>query len=307
MPSSGSKDFSVTRTSIIEAALRKTGQYDVGEPMSPEELADAAFALNVFVKGLAARDIDLPWRSTITLFLQPAQQSYRIGPSGDEATASYRETTLSTDEATNSTSLGLTSTTGMTNNDRIGVKLDDGTIHWTTISNVGAGTIAAGLASAASAGNAVYSYTSKTTRPRKLIFAHRRDPQDYDTPVDLIGEIAYRSLSQKGQQAPTNQVYYSPTLTNGTLYVWPANDGSVDKLVLIGQLYPDDFDAASNEPEFPIEWTNVLIYGTAAELGPEYGLAATDKAYLESKAEYWLNILLDHDVENASVIFGREA
>jgi hypothetical protein len=66
---------------------------------------------------------------------------------------------------------------------------------------------------------------------------------------------------------------------------------------------PDDFDAASNNPEFPIEWGNTLIWGLAAELASEYGLPMREIQYLEAKAANRLETMLDYDVEDASVIF----
>src|SRR5688500_2834148 len=94
MAVSGSKNFTVTRTDIVDSAMRKTGVYDPGEEPSAEESADAVLALNVMVKEWSVLGIDVPWRETITLFLQPGTQSYLIGPTGDHATTSYVETTL---------------------------------------------------------------------------------------------------------------------------------------------------------------------------------------------------------------------
>lgn len=305
MAVSGSKNFTLTRDDIINAALRKVGAFDSGETTDASDTADASLALNLIVKEWSAMGIDVPWRETVTLFLQPDTQSYTIGPSGSHATSSYRETTLSAAASSSATTISLTSTTGMTNSDYIGVKLDDGTIHWTTISNVAGTTIASGLASAAASGNAVYSYTTKANRPQRIVYAHRRDSSNYDTEVALIGEVEYRSLSLKGSDGPVNQVYYQPTLTNGTLYVWPANDNGVDKLILICQPLADDFDAASNNPQFPIEWANALVWTLASELGPEYGVSRDEQRKLDQTAAIKLETLLDYDVENASVIFSR--
>jgi hypothetical protein len=305
MAVSGSKNFTLTRADLIAASLRKVGAGDSGETPDAGEGADAAFALNLMVKEWSARGIDLPWRETITVFLQPNQQSYRIGLTGDHATTSYVETTLATDEALGSTSLGLTSTTGMTNADHIGVKLDDGTIHWTTISNVAGTTIVTGLASAASAGNAVYAYTTKAYRPQRIVYVHRREGT-IDTNVELIGEVAYRGLSSKGSAGPVNQVYYQPTLTDGTLYVWPANYRGSDKLLLIAQNLVDDFDAAGDNPQFPIEWANALIWNLAYELAPEYGISLKERMILRSEASEKLETVMNSDVENASLIIGME-
>lgn len=307
MAVSGSKNYSVTRTDLVYAALRKTGEFDSGETPASDDMADAVLALNLMVKEWSSRGIDIPWREEITVFLQPDTQSYLIGPTGGHATTSYVETTLSTDEALGSTSLGLTSTTGMSVSDYIGVKLDDGTIHWTTITNVAGTTITTGLASAASAGNKVYTYTTKAYRPQRVVYAYRRDGNDIDSEVGLIGEIAYQGLSNKGSGGPVNQVYYKQTLDNGKLYVWPANSGGPDKLVLIAQNLVDDFDAAGNNPQFPIEWANAIIWNLAVELAPEYGVSLKEQINLQRLAFEKLETLLNSDVENASVIFSRDA
>lgn len=304
MAVSGSKNFTVTRTDIIDSAMRKTGVYDPGEEPSAEESADAVLALQVMVKEWATQGIDVPWRETVTLFLQSGTQSYRIGLTGDHATTSYVETTLAANAAASASTLTLTSVAGLTAADNIGIKLNDGTIHWTTIVVAATTSITTGLASAASSGNAVYAYTTKANRPQKVIYAHRRDSDDQDTPVDPIGDIAYRGLSNKGADGPVNQCFYQPTLDNGTLFVWPT--GGPDKLLLICQPLVDDFDSASNNPQFPIEWAGALIYGLASELAPEYGLPLKERNDLMRRAAMKLDALLNYDVENASVIFGVE-
>jgi hypothetical protein len=306
MAVSGSKNFTLTRADIIGASLRKVGAYDSGDTIDASDSEDCALALNLMVKEWSARGIDVPWRETITLFLQPDTQSYTIGPTGRHATSSYRETTLSAAAAASATTISLTSTSGLAAADYIGIKLDDGTIHWTTVVVPATTSITTGLASAASAGNAVYSYTTKANRPQRVIYAHRRDSDDNDTPVELIGEIAYRGLSKKGAAGPVNQCYYQPTMTNGTLFVWPANSGGDDKLVLICQPLVDDFDSASDNPQFPIEWANAIVWNLAVEIAPEYGLSVSERRQLKIDAAEKLDTVLNYDVENASVIFGRE-
>jgi hypothetical protein len=69
MAVSGSKDYSITRADIIEAALRKIGEYDAGEAVPGDETAAAAVALNLMVKEWVARGADIWLRDEITLFL----------------------------------------------------------------------------------------------------------------------------------------------------------------------------------------------------------------------------------------------
>ena len=305
MATSGSKNYSITRARIIEAALRKVGAYDQGEAVSGSETAAATEALNLLTKEYTARGADLWLRDEITLFLQPDQKVYSLGTAN--ATASYVETTLSADEASGQTVISVTSSTGMTAADAIGIKMDDNTIHWTTIVSVDSSvqvTITTATDDDAASGNKVYTYTTTAGRPTKILFAYRRDTSNVDVEVRLIGEKEYLSQSNKGSDGPPVEAWYQPTLTTGSLYVWPVDGGStLDKLVMSCQFHADDFDAGSDNPEFPIEWGNTLVWGLAAELGPEYGMPLKEQGFLESKAEFKLNNALDFDIENASVEF----
>jgi len=308
MAVSGSKNYSVTRAEIIEGALRRIGEYDQGEPPSGDETKAAAQALNMMVKEWGARGIDIWLRSEVTLFLQNNTQSYALGTT--HATTSYVETTLTAAVAALGTVLPVTSSTGMTAGDFIGIKLTDNSIHWDTIASVDSSiqvTITTGILTAAASAKKVYAYTTKAGRPQKLISAFRRDVNSLDTQVSLIGEEEYRLQSNKGSSGPPIEVWYKPTLTTGTLYVWPVNGGSQwDKLVLSAQFLPDDFDTAADNPEFPIEWANVLTWSLAAELASEYGIPEREQGRLWSTAEFKLNQLLDYDVENADVQFAMD-
>lgn len=300
--SSGSKDFSLTVHKIIEKALSKLGTYEAGEQGQPDEFEDARIDLNLMVKEWSATGVDIPVRETVTVFLSKGTQSYTLGEGGDHAASSYVETTLSADAAASATTLALTSDADIAIADNIGVRLDDGTIHWATYA--GSSVISSGLASAASSGNAVYAYTTQANRPQKVIYAMRRDTQGRDVPVDIIGEVAYQSLSDKSQTGEVNQAFYRTSVPTGTLFVWPAGAG---KLILITQALVDDLDALTDTMQLPIEWGNCIIWNLAAELAPEYGtLSAKDQLTLERRAAQKLANLLDYDVENASVILGLD-
>jgi hypothetical protein len=310
MPTSGSKDFSVTRSEIIRAALRKCGVYDQGEAVPASEEQDAAFALNVLVKEWSARGIDIWLRKELTVFITGNNKKvYSIGPTGDHATTDTPVvSTLSADAAALATTLSITDTTGMSDGDFIGIKLDDNELFFTTLTTVATGTIAVGLPSAASSGSAVYTYTTKANRPTNMIYVMRRNNNEIDVPVELIGENRYQSLSLKEQEGPTTQVWYKPTLDNGSLSIWPTggNNGGYDRLIFQARFHPDDFDAVSDEPEFPIEWSNALIFHLAHDLAPEYGVDRQTRADLYRIAERKLEEQLEHDVENASVVLGLD-
>ena len=65
----------------------------------------------------------------------------------------------------------------------------------------------------------------------------------------------------------------------------------------------DDLDSTADEPEFPIEWGNALIFQLAHDICGEYGVTEARQARLYLIAQKKLNDLLDYDQENASVVF----
>ena len=278
MATSGSKNFTYTRNDIIFAALRKIGEFDSGETPDGDITSDAAQALNLLINELTGiYDANIFLRTELTLFLQKGQQKYSVGPSGDNVTAAYVETKLNGGEPTSETAMVVDSITGVSNGDYIGVEVDDGSIHWTTVNGSPSSstiTLTTGLDDAAADNSRVYAYTTKAYRPIAINpeAVIRRDANDYDTSIQLIGEGEYYSLSQKGNSGPLTQAYYKSSLTDGTLYVWPTGDGQTDKIVFVAHYYPDDFDSAANNAEFPVEWGKALIYGLASDLAPEFQL-----------------------------------
>jgi hypothetical protein len=307
MAVSGSKNYSITGTTVIEAALRKIGVYDAADSVAGEDVTTALISLNLMVKEWVADGADIFLRTESTLFLQPDTSSYALTTA--EITDSYVETTLSAAEASGQTVISVTSSTGMTAADRIGIKMDDNTIHWAVISSVNSATqVTIGTATDddAASGNKVYAYTTKSDRPQKLLYAFRRDINAFDTEVAIIGENEYRRQSNKSSDGPPVEVWYNPrgNQSTGLLHVWPVDGGkNWDKLVLIAQHLPDDFDVAGNTPDFPIEWGNALVWNLAAELASEYGATEREQVRLWTIAQNKLDKMLDYDQENASVRF----
>ena len=310
MAVSGSKNFSITRSDVIATALRRIGVFDEADTVSGDATTTASVALNLMVKEWVADGADIFLRTESTLFLQPDTKSYAL--STDHITDSYVETTLSAAEASGQTVISVTSSTGMTAADFVGIKMDDNTIHWTTIASVDSATqitIDTATDDDAASGNKVYTYTTKSDRPQKLLYAFRSDINGFDTEITIIGENDYRAQSNKSSDGPPVEVWYNPqgNQATGKLHVWPDDGGkNWDKIVLIAQHLPDDFDASSDNPDFPIEWGNALVWGLAAEIASEYGLTEQEQARLWSIANHKLNKMLDYDSENASVIFALD-
>jgi len=309
MATSGSINFGMTRDDIIRGALKKLGAYDASDSIPADELEDAAFALNAVTKELMAEgEIGLWVRQRMTLFIQSAQEDYTIGSgSTDHATTSYTETTTSAAASDGATSISVTSATGFVVGYYIGVEVDDGSIHLTTIASISSTTI--GLTAAidddAASGNNVYVYQTKASFFKKVFSAETLSDDDIATPMDVVAYSDYEDLSQKASTGQPTMASWQPNLTSGTLFVWPTGGASgINKIELTVDRTIEDFDAASNDMDFPIEWGNVLVWLLAADLASDYGLTLQDRQWLRVEAERKKERALQYGQDQGSVSFG---
>ena len=307
MTTSNSVDFSISRDDIIRSALEELGEVAEGEAITPDRTAAVALRLNSWVKSLMAGGSKLWAMKQATLFLTVGTAGYSLGATGTHCTNDYVQTTLSTAEALGSTSLGLTAFAGMSASDNIGIVLDDGSIHWTTISGAPGATttIAVGLASAAAAGNVVFTYTTKINRPQRIDTeaAYWRSSAGQDTPVKLISRAEYAQLSNKTTRGKIVQGFYDPQLINGTLNVWPTPDSASDVLRFWYERILEDFDSSTDTPDFAIEWGEALILGLASRMAPSSGMPLQERMDLKGRADESLIIAMNYDKDNTSTFF----
>lgn len=274
MATSGSTDFSVTRDNIIADALSKIGVLAAGETVTSTDTAFCARALNMMIKAWSTRGLQLWAQKQATLFLAKNTHSYSLGPTGTNATHSYTRTTISADEAAGQTIISVTSETGMIVADKIGIVLDDGSLHWSTISSLATLTIANALPSAAASGNSVYFYTTKMHRPLRIVYAYLHDVlTNADWPLTILKERGdYFGIYDKTLDSQPSRIYYDPQLTNGVLYTDYEQTDVNEVLNFIYQRPYEDFDAAADNPDFPQEWFESLVYGLAIRVAPDYGI-----------------------------------
>ena len=314
MPTSGSVDFSVSRDSIITEALQICGVVPEGGTANSNQLSDGARTLNMLIKNLQAKPEYNLW--TIQhgiIFPQADQIQYKIGGSGPDHTCKVSDFVYTTVRTayTAGTTLEVTSTTGMTNSDFIGVVTDAGTIEWKTLTVVDADTItlSGALTDDAAAGNYVYTYTSKLNRPLRIMSAYTKDiSSNVDTSVKVISQEEYDTLSIKtAESSVPNQLYYNPQLDQGLVYMWP-EPSDMRQLMYIRHVRPiEDFDASGDTPDLPQEWYLPLTWNLAALLCTKYGVANSDKQDIKTTAAIMLMDTLAFDREgNTSIFVGLE-
>ena len=307
MAVSGSSDFTRTRDQIISRSARLVGAIKAGETMGSQEVTDFSEALNAMVKRWSATPGMQVWCSSeATLFPQVSQVKYDLAASSsDHATGSYVATTIATAAASGATSISVASITGVASADYVGVVVDDGTIHWTTVSGAPASatiTLTTALDAAAAVGNAVFTYTTKIGRPLKIADARRYNiASAFDTPLSKpVARLDYQALSNKTQTGTINQIFYDPQLATGYLYLWQPVSAVRDLVKFTYHRPIQDFDAASNNPDLPQEWIDVLVWNLADMMGPEYDIPSDRAVMIGTKAAQFLNDVGGFDREAES-------
>ena len=305
MPTSGSINLSASRDDIITEALEILGV--IGEGVSPnsDQLTSAGRTLNYMVKTWQADGINLFAVQQVYLFLIKNQSAYSlIGTTTDHYTASFVETTTSAAASSGATNITVTSATGISNGDRIGV-YQASTMHWTTVNGAPAGTtvtLTAALTADVASGAVVYVYTSKANRPMRVLEAVVND--GFDIPIHIGSREEYFNQSDKGTDSRVNTVYYDPQVTSPKLYVWPQTDDERHYLKLYIQRTLEDFDASADVPDFPQEWYLPLAYNLAVLIAPKHGKSSSVLGDLAALARNEYERVRGFDTEATSIFLG---
>ena len=154
MPTSGSINLTTSRDEIITEALELLGVLAEGDSPTAAQQTSCARTMNYMIKAMQADGLNLYALQLVYLFLQEAQSSYSLLSTGtDHYTASFTETTTSAASISGATTLTVTSITGISASDKVGVYQADGSVHWTTVNGAPSGstvTLTATLTGAAS-------------------------------------------------------------------------------------------------------------------------------------------------------------
>jgi hypothetical protein len=304
MSTSNSYDYNLTGTLIITEALELIGVAGTGQTISAEDQATALRTLNVMTKAWQAEGIGL-WKN-VEAYLFPSYlgYSYDIGPTGDHCSTDAYKTEIATAAASGTSTITVDSDDNITNGDYIGIELDDKTVQWTTVNGVPAAdvvTLTAALTGGASADNHVYNYTNKIQRPTEVVEARKVSSANYETPLTLFSRTEYMRLATKSSTGSPTNIYYNPLRTNGKMFVWPGCVNVKEYIKFTARILIEDFDVATNDPDFPQEWLLALTWNLAVLVAPKFGKPA-DKILLGGAAGM-LQSAKDFDHENTSTYF----
>lgn len=310
MATSNSSDFNATRDEIIKTALRKLGVIRGTQTPNTQLITDGAFALNAVVKHLQARGIHIWTTSEATLFPQVGQIQYAISTASgsDHVTSSFVKTEIASAASSGASTITVDSDTGVSDGDFIGVVVDDGTVHWTTVNGTPSSdviTLTAVLDDSAAVDNEVYAYTSKIERPLKIVDARWVDADTgFETPrISMLARLDYRRLPNKSQAGEVSQMFYDAQLTTGQAYLWQVPSVFEGYVNFTWHRPIEDFDAAGDNPDLPAEWIRTLYWLTAQEMGPEFDVPADRWQIVTAMAAQALDDMEGWDREPEPVCF----
>lgn len=295
MSTSGTTSFSRNRDQLIASALRKINAFESGETPDSASVSEASDALNALLKHWQGQGIEIWTTQEAILFTQLDQTRYTLGSSTDHATASYVLTALTSAAANGASTVVLDSVTGIATTYKIGVQLDDGTLHWTTVNGAPSGstvTLTAALSDSAAAGNMVVAYQTDLTRPLKILSARRHNlTSGIDTPLFEMDRIEYQELPNKTSEGSANGFYYDRrggTNTTGYLYLWPEPSTVNEALKMTVARPIEIFSAAGDDADLPQEWVRAIVWNLADELADEYDVPEPKRSRIERRAAQYL-------------------
>jgi hypothetical protein len=143
--------------------------------------------------------------------------------------------------------------------------------------------------------------TVSTDKPLKVIRAWNHDVNsNIDIPMRILTKQEYDILGNKTSSGNPIQLYYAPLLNSGEIKVFPTpstTEVTNNTIYIVYQRPFEDFDASTDEPDFPQEWYDAVLYGLAVRLAPEYGLPIDQRQVLGREAA---------DIKLAALSFGTE-
>lgn len=290
-----------TRNDIIDGALETIGVKAADESAEPDDVLVAKNWLNRMVKRLQATGAHLWTRNLATLFISTGIEKYQIGGTAD-ATEEFNQSTTNVAAVTGDKKIFVTDTSLVNESDQFGVRLDDGTINFSTVNQVATTfvVVETGLVSAAASGNICYFYTTRIGKALRIPDA-RRKQLGQEIFMIPMGRDDYLELPNKDAQGTPTQFYYDPKQNTGDLFLWttPAKDETLINFTYYKPL--DVFDDSDDQAEFPDEWAEALVMGLADRLFTIF--AQPKPPGFREDAYQAINDALDWDQGDASVYF----
>lgn len=148
-----------------------------------------------------------------------------------------------------------------------------------------------------------------TTAPLKVLQAWNLDVSNpsstYRIPMNIYTQFNYNLLNAPNNQGYPIHFWYQPGNQQGTISIWPAPDAYSAQYRQIWFTYQrpfNQFNTATDTPDFPQVWLEPLIYSLAHRLAPEYGLPLSEVDKLNETANALITNALSFGTEEGSLL-----
>jgi hypothetical protein len=313
MATSGNILISPTRNQIIEHAARLAGALRDGESLGNAKINKFNYALNAMVKHWQGKGLKVWTVDEAVLVPQADQTVYTLGPASTDHAArasDFFQTEVSAAGALDgATASPVEDTTNIAVSDHVGIVVDDGTVHWSTVASKTSSqiTINAAIDDDASAGAVVFTYTTKLSQPIKIpddMIRLYDFGEDISTPVIGVARKDFRMLSTPASTGRVSQVFYDKQLSNGRLEIWQTPSRITNYLKFTYWRPIETFETAADNPDLPEEWLLCLGFNLAKIVAPEYGLGEKRYMMVVQQADAYLSDMEGFGREDESIQFG---
>lgn len=128
--------------------------------------------------------------------------------------------------------------------------------------------------------------TLNTAKPLKIFQAWRNQDSKYsNVPMNIYTNYNYDLLPLANSSGTPVNLYYQPMRDSGMINLWPKPIDSTTTISIRYQAPFEDMTGATDDLDFPSEWTEAVIYLLAVRLAPEYGLPILDRQQLKKEAD----------------------
>lgn len=153
-------------------------------------------------------------------------------------------------------------------------------------------------------------YTYNTPKLLKPIQAwNRQTSSQVDIPMRMISRQEYNILGNKSTTGNPIQLFFNPNLNSTEIKLFPTPDATSaaqNVIYIVAQVPYQDFDTATDTPDFPQEWYEAIKYGLAVRLAGEYNIDIETRRTLTGEAAAIKQEALSFGTEETSLYFQRD-
>ena len=155
------------------------------------------------------------------------------------------------------------------------------------------------------AGQSKYNLATATgnTRPLRILDAYWRSAAGNDVQLTPISRFDYDQMGNKSSPGSPNQYWYDAQLSSPVIVLYNVPDDATSKLHVVIQRQAQDFNLATDTPDFPQEAYRMLKWGLADEIALEYAAPTQVRLEISQKAQAYRQSFFASTQDSASVTF----